>query len=183
VDKAEKLIKQYLAQKQSFGKGGRSNNCPDPQVLLEYLAGLLDVQLCQELEHHIAGCGFCLGQLSIVFEAQRPSQLKQGQSLSPSLLAKTRMALGIVGPVKNDAGHKNKATRRRLFLGGTVLFFILSFVIPRYFFQFLAAALILGIRWSFESESGRTMIMILDSWRRHSRDEDDEISRRLKKRF
>jgi hypothetical protein len=46
--------------------------------------------------------------------------------------------------------------------------------------QFLVGALILGIRWSFESESGKTLIMILNSWRKHSHDKDDEISNQLK---
>ncbi len=69
---------------------------------------------------------------------------------------------------------------KNLFLAGAILFFIASFFIPKYFFQCLVAALILGMRWAFETEGGRTLIMVLDSWRRHSHDQDAEISHRLK---
>ena len=73
--------------------------------------------------------------------------------------------------------------KKCLFLFGAIFFFILSFVIPRYFIQFLVVTLILGIRWAFESDGGHTLIMVLDSWRHHSHDKDEEISHRFKNHF
>ncbi len=78
---------------------------------------------------------------------------------------------------------KNRKTKKNLFFGGAVVFFGLSFFIPKYFMQFLVVTLVLGMRWAFESEGGRTLIMVIDSWRRHSHDDNDEISQRLKDRF
>ena len=73
--------------------------------------------------------------------------------------------------------------KKNLFLAGAIIFFIISFLLPKYFMQCLVVTLVLGMRWAFESENGRTFIMVLDSWRRHSHDEDDKISKRLKDRF
>lgn len=183
MDRAEKLMKQYLKSNLALDKDVRSGGCLSEQVLWDYLTSGLDEQRCQEVEHHIAACGFCLSQLSIAYEAQRFNKQKGVKSVSSGLLAKTKAALGITKQDEGAMSNRGKKTKRRLFLAATVIFFILSFIIPRYFLQFLVASLILGIRWSFESESGHTMIMILDSWRRHSHDKDDDISRRLKNRF
>jgi len=81
--------------------------------------------------------------------------------------------------------HRKGAMRmkKNLFFTGMILFFITSFIWPKYFVQSLVAALILGIRWTFESEGGRTLIMVVDSWRRNSHNQDDEIVKRLKDRF
>jgi len=182
MDKTEKLMKQYLTQRMAFGGDSRRADCLAEDVLLEYLAGSLDEQRRHELEHHLADCGFCLSRLDIAFGAQILNKPRRVSFVSPALLTKTKAALDIVESVKDDTNHKRRLNRRRSFLLGTIFFFLWSFVIPRYFLQFLVASLILGIRWSFESESGHTIIMILDSWRRHSHDKDDEISRRLKNR-
>lgn len=177
MDRDEKLIKQYLSQKIGLDRVEGGSGCPCEEVLLEYLNADLPEPASQALEHHLAGCNFCLGQLNIAFEAR--SWRRRAKFVPTGLVVKTKARLGIVEPPNNN---KRRINRRRLFMMGTVFFFVLSFIIPSYFLQFLVASLILGIRWSFESESGHTMIMILDSWRRHARDKDEEISRRLKNR-
>ena len=183
MEKVERLIKEYLKKNTSLGCGGKSADCLSESILLEYLENKLDDQERARCEHHIAGCGFCLSQLDIAFQSQ---QMKKQAAFDPvprKLLDRTRSLLGIGKDNENTKIDKGKTMRRRSFLVGTIIFFALSFFIPRYFMQFLIAALILGIRWSFESESGRTLIMVLDSWRRHSQDKDDEINRRLRSRL
>jgi hypothetical protein len=160
MDKIEQLIKGYLKDNLSFVK---SLDCPDEQTLLEYLDGD-----CQNLETHIVSCGFCLSQLNIAFE----SKTVNCDPVPQELTNKTKSSLGI---------SKKSKSKKKFFLAGAIISFILSFLIPRYFMQCLVVTLILGIRWAFESEGGRTLIMVLDSWRHHSQAKDDEISHRLRK--
>lgn len=174
MDKVEELIKEYLKSNRDLSQG-RTRDCLDEQVLLEYLQGDLNEERQQAVEYHLAACGFCLSQLNIASQAM--SKQKNFEPVPQKLIEKTKAALGI----SQDKGNKKR--KKRLYFLGAVVFFILSFVIPRYFIQFLVATLILGIRWAFESEGGRTLIMVLDSWRRHSQDKDDEISRYLKNRL
>ncbi|MBN2120347.1 MAG: hypothetical protein JW734_04775 [Candidatus Omnitrophica bacterium] len=182
MDKIEKIIKEYLEKDLISGSGGKTDDCLNEQDLIKYLKGIISDETRGSDEHHIASCGFCLSQLSIAFESQLINK-KELQPVPQELLDKVEYRLGIGKYEKNKEIHKTKKMKKIFFLAGTIFFFGLSFVVPRYFIQFLVAALILGIRWSLESESGKTLIMIIDSWRRHSSDKDDDISRRLKNRL
>jgi hypothetical protein len=51
--------------------------------------------------------------------------------------------------------------------------------VPKYFLQFLAAAIILGIKWIFESDAVKSLIMVLD--KRHR--EREELSEKIKERL
>ncbi len=88
------------------------------------------------------------------------------------LVEKTKSRLGI---------PKSKPKVGSYALVGAIISFIFSFIFPRYFMQCLVATLVLGIRWALNSEGGRTLIMVLDSWRHHSQDKDQEITHRLRK--
>lgn len=88
------------------------------------------------------------------------------------LINKTKSRLGI---------PKGKPRVGSYALTGAVIAFIFSFIFSKYFMQCLVVTLILGIRWALSSEGGRTLIMVLDSWRHHSQEKDEEISHRLRK--
>ena len=164
-----------------MNKMEKTPQCFSEQVLLDYLGKKLDTQNCEKVEEHISNCTFCLSQLSLAVEVKKAGANWTRERV-PSRLVEKVKAL-----VKNDKGKNHKEKMRKikknLFLAGAIIFFIISFLLPKYFMQCLVVTLILGMRWAFESERGRTLIMVLDSWRRHSHDEDDEISNRLKDKF
>ena len=182
MDKAEKLIKKYLKGEIGLERADKTLDCPSEKILVEYLNGALNKEKYQSIEHHLAGCGFCLNQLNLASQSQIMD--KQGSfELAPQkLVNKTKSFLGVYDNADKVKRNKTRINKARFFLAGAVIFFILSFIFPKYFMQFLVVTLILGIRWSFESEGGRTMIMVLDSWRQHSQNKDEEISHRLKNR-
>lgn len=178
----ENKVKKYL----KIGLGlssAKTASCPSEETLLDYMEQKLSGQELTLVEEHIAGCGFCLSQLSLAFEAENIVNKKAFPELPEELIKKIKNL--IKGDKKTMAidAAKRRSMKRNLFLIATIIFFILSFIIHKYFMQFLVAALILGFRWAFESESGRTLIMVLDSWRKRSHYDDDEISERLKDRF
>ncbi|MCQ9207997.1 MAG: hypothetical protein NG712_01265 [Omnitrophica bacterium] len=180
MDKIERLIKQYLGQ--NLPKTEKTAHCLDEQALVDYFQHKLGQEDCQNIESHLAACGFCLSQLNLIFEA--PDVHKQGKSaeVPEEFIQKAKALLKNDKSIGGSKMNRKRRIKKNLFLLGAIVFFVISFLIPKYFFQFLVATLILGIRWAFESEGGRTLIMVLDSWRRHSHDQDDEISHHLSNR-
>ena len=177
--KIEEYLKNYL--KKDLGNIEKTPQCLDQEVLLDYFRDKLGSQERKDVEEHLSQCNFCLSQLNLAFEAKKSNIRNIGGEVSSGLVNKAKALL------KNEKNtlHKGGGSRmkKNLFLTGAIIFFIVSFLLPKYFMQCLVVTLILGMRWAFESEGGRTLIMVLDSWRRHSHDEDDEISQRLKDRF
>ena len=181
MEKLEKLIKQYLGE--NLNKAERTADCLNEQVLIDYFQRKLDEEDCQNAEKHLAGCEFCRSQLNLIFQAGEAYKRGKGEKVPEELIKKAK---GLIGTDRNDDNKRimrKKRIAKKLFLLGAIISFIASFFIPKYFFQCLVVTLILGMRWAFESEGGRTLIMVLDSWRRHSHDQNDEISNRLKDKF
>ena len=174
--KIEGYLKNYL--KKELNNIEKTPQCLGEEVLLDYLEHKLDGQKRKDVEEHFSQCNFCLSQLNLAFEAKKSGI---GGKVPSRLINKAKSLL------KNDknANHRGRPRRMRknLFLAGAIIFFITSFLLPKYFMQCLVVTLILGMRWVFASENCRTFIMVLDSWRRNSRGQDEEISNRLKDRF
>jgi hypothetical protein len=172
MDRIEQLLKKGLKETHG-GKAGKTPLCPDETILLDYLGQKLDKYERETIENHLSACDFCLSQLSIAYEASRQKDFAP----MPKNLASRAKTLFPA----SQGGKKDKPkTKEKLFLAATIFCFILSFLIPRYFMQCLAAGLILGIRWALESEGGRTLIMVLGSLRKHSSDADEATPPRLK---
>ncbi|MCK4912486.1 MAG: zf-HC2 domain-containing protein [Candidatus Omnitrophica bacterium] len=177
--KIEEYLKNYF--KKELRNIEKTPQCLDQEVLMDYLRDKLDDQERKDVEEHFSQCNFCLSQLNLAFEAKKSNIRNIGGKVPSGLVNEAKALLkddkSITGRGKGNRMKKN------LFFAGAVVFFIISFLLPKYFIQCLVVTLVLGMRWSFESENGRTFIMVIDSWRRHSHDEDDEISNRLKDRF
>ena len=62
-----------------------------------------------------------------------------------------------------------------LWLLGMVVSFSLSFVFPRFFLQFLAAALLFGVKWIVDQKATRPQILI---YKALLKEDDELISRR-----
>ncbi|MCF7916804.1 MAG: hypothetical protein K9L61_03415 [Candidatus Omnitrophica bacterium] len=180
MEREKEVIQKYLKEKLNVGTAKKSKNCPKNQDLIAYLQNNLGQEKRKSLENHIAHCSFCLSQISIAAEAFQKHKQNDFDSLPENILNKIKTNLNSIKTKNKKNETQKKVIKRRLFLAATIIFFGLSFIIPKYFLQFLIGALILGIRWSFESESGKTLVMVLDSWRKHSHDKDDKISNNLK---
>jgi anti-sigma factor RsiW len=136
----------------------KAAGCPDEAALTAYLSGSLKEEQSSVVEEHLAACPLCLENVRAGHLGDR---LYGEGSLPGSSDRLVRKAKGIV-KMKN-----NRVFKRNLWLAATILAFSLSFAIQRYFAQFLAAALILGLKWVSESEGIRTLIVSMDAKRRH----------------
>ncbi len=136
--------------------------CPDEASLAAFLGGKLREAEARAIEEHIAGCTVCLESVRAGYLGEK---LHNEGDLPASDTEIIRKAKGIV---KMDSRNKN--IRANLWLFATVAAFLSSFAAPKYFAQFLVAALILGLKWVSESENVRTIILAL----RHSSQETDK---------
>ena len=158
MDRLEELIRRGLSNRQRGILVEKTIYCPDEDKLVDYIyvgSG------AQDIEAHIADCPWCLEQAVIAYEAGQVQISSIEQAPQDAL----KRAKDIVS-VKSVAQSRARALKRNLWLAATIIAFILSFVVPRYFLQFLAAALILGMKWIAESEQLRTLIITLDNRRK-----------------
>jgi len=149
----DKFIKAGLKSKVSSMKIEKTAECPAETELIRYLEGTLPETKEKSLAEHVKGCFWCIEQLD---QAQRAQSFYKGNKAA---------ILNIT-----DWAKKNK------WLLGAGIAFILSFVFPGYFLQFLILTLLMGIKWIFSTGGNKTVIMIYDAWKRKSR--DDTHSRR-----
>jgi len=138
--------------------------CPDEATLTAYLSGALKEEQARAVEEHAATCHLCLENIRA---GHLSDKLYGEKALPESSDGLTRKAKG-VAKMKS-----NRVIQRNLWLVAAISAFSLSFTVPKYFAQFLVAALILGLKWVSESEGIRTLIVSMDAKRRHEQGKEE----------
>jgi hypothetical protein len=110
--------------------------CPTEELLSEYLGGDIAGEERERVEKHLVSCAKCR---RLVAEAHDIIK-------------------------KPDTGEILNVLKRRvrenLWFGGSISALLLSFIFPKYFFQFLVACLLMGGKWVIDSKTTRTLIMV-----------------------
>jgi hypothetical protein len=153
MDKTDKTIKSCLIKSLQQEADAA---CPADNVLTDYIGGGLSTDERHNLEKHAAGCKTCLWKISTALKAGGLHNNKEAR----------------IQPVK----------KQNLWLLLTIIAFTSSFLFPRYFLQCLVATILLGIKWITDGENMRTLVLVIDSWRKHEHSRDEDISERLKER-
>lgn len=125
--------------------------CLDEKELSSYLDEDLDEAGRMRIERHLAECRQCLDLLMVAYDAQRPSASR--------LRRIARTILNILR-VSGRRGRVEKKKSGLKWLLAALCLFALSFILKRFFLQFLAAAVVLGFKWVMEGEGARKAIMI-----------------------
>lgn len=174
MDKIDGLLKKNML---TSVKGKRfverTVHCPNEAVLAGYLNNSLKEEEKNKVEAHISDCLYCLEQLSLAQQAQKAFSQGNLPSSEQKIIEKAQKIASLT-PAKPKK-------RGIIWFLATVIAFILSFLVPKYFLQFLAAAVILGIKWVFESDTVKSLIMILD--KRHKEKEIEELPEKIKDRM
>jgi hypothetical protein len=145
MDKLEQVIKKYLKEKAANSGWERSEDCPSEVLLSDYLQGRLSQREKEEVERHIADCPLCLDILVVAKDVTKENKKHY---------LKTLKILKYKWPI------------------GAGISLILSFFFPRYFLQFLIITLILGLKWAFEGEGAKNLIiMVLRSLHKEEKEE------------
>ena len=116
MDRIEKLIKRYLKSEIGLDKADKTPDCPDEQVLSEYLFRTLSDEKYQFVENHIAGCGFCLSQLDIASQAQLMDKHESFSSVPRELIDKTRASINTYRDANNSKIDKKRKKGSIFFL-------------------------------------------------------------------
>ena len=130
----EKIMKKSLGRKQPILK--KTSFCPSELELGKYLDKTLPVSQKERIEKHLADCGYCLDLLVAAKDA--------------------------IGDSRKKVSIAQSIAKQKWFIFSMVSF-LLSFFIKRYFFQFLTLSLILGIKWALGGEGSRNLVMIFRS--------------------
>ena len=130
----EKSIKKSFSRNLSGFK--KTPSCPSELDLGRYLEGVLALNQKDKIERHLADCGYCLDLVIVAKNLLRES-------------------------AKKPAITQILSQQKWFIL--SMLSFLLSFFIKRYFFQFLTLSLILGVKWGLSAEGSRNLVMIFRS--------------------
>ena len=113
---------------------------PAEREIADYLDRKLDIETKSRIEGHIASCPCCLASMVSAYESVKEFEASKKRK----------------GSIMN---------KMNIYLILAVISFLLSFVIPRYFAQFLVAAAILSIKWISDAKSVKMLVMIYDAWK------------------
>jgi hypothetical protein len=137
-----------------------TDTCPGEHVLNSYLLGELDEAKRAETERHLSTCVYCVYKISEAYAVMHPNKLK--------IIKEFIMKM---------------AKRANLWLIGCIIMFVFSFILPRYFIQFLVGAILLGMKWIVDSKNTKMLIMIYEAWKRGGNKEAERIFRSLDSRM
>jgi len=136
----------------------KKTKCPTEADLNRYMIGGLSVNEKDKIEKHIADCPYCVYKISesykIVEEVKKEGNIKKGYTMS----------------IKKGLN---------VWLILSITMFLLSFLVPHYFVQFLTASILLGIKWIVDNKNTKMLIMIHEAWKEGRQDEIDRFMKKL----
>ncbi|MFH1791853.1 MAG: hypothetical protein ABH885_07735 [Candidatus Omnitrophota bacterium] len=137
------------------------SHCPPEHRINAYLTGMLkEPALRHEIETHIAGCPYCIYRIA-----------EAGKIVNKSFPGKLGRRIGRIIRSINP------------WPAASVILFILSFIFHGHFIQFLAASVILAVKWIADSRNSKTLIMIYEAWKQEGHAGTDRIMKILEPRI
>lgn len=174
----EDMFKRYFSKRIEVPQKGAE--CPAVETLAKYASGTLGPGELYDVSNHVKSCKFCN---EIVEAALLYSAYEKHITLG-KVPRKTRERAKSLNPAYKTKEHKiMNYLKRNVWLMLSLASLIASFFIPRYFFQFLILAVLFGLKWIFNRESTRALIMIYNAWKRHDKEIDKELERIFKERL
>lgn len=112
-------------------------DCVPFDELYDYADGRLPLEARRRIESHLAGCYHCLDAVVSINK----------------------------GMMDFNNRRRYKLKTENIFLSFALISFLLSFVFGRYFIQFLAATIILSMKWIVESKTNKMLVLIYEAWK------------------
>lgn len=132
--------------------------CPTEELLSEYLSGSISPEGKKSVEMHLSGCAECRTLIAEAYDIVKKTDISEIWNNIISWI------------------------RKNIWLIGASVALVLSFLIPRYFLQFLAACLLMGAKWIIDSKTTKMLIMIHEAWKHGDKDSTNRILSRLEQK-
>ncbi len=133
--------------------------CPDEVTLAEYMTGTLGADRKESTDKHVSECMNCMYRLSEAYEILNVSKLK---------IAKEYIMKNI--------------KKINIYLVLSIFTFIFSFIFRKFFIQFLAASVVLALKWIIDNKNTRILIMIHEAWKNGGEKEAGKILKNIEKK-
>ena len=116
---------------------------PTESELASFLSGTLTGPAKDTVIGHLDSCPECMARIAAAHEA-------------------------VSSCSGNGAGETWWARIKKIspYLIGAIVTFALSFILPRYFVQFLVATIILGMKWIVDAKATKMLVMIYEAWKK-----------------
>lgn len=166
----DRIIKENLKRRLNDSSAFRGKDCPSEELLLKYLNNELPEHRIIKIREHVGGCIFCIESISSI---QRWNDQK---ILSEFLDVPSKSLEAMKKKVCKDKEGILERLKRQKWLILSMAAFGASFLVKRYFFQFLFAALIFGIKWAVDSANKKAFVMVYRAWKDKNKVEKDKES-------
>ncbi len=165
IESLDNILRVYFSAAMKPPESGPG--CPPADTLAQYAAGGFRDYESLEIGNHVKSCGFCreLVEGAFLYSAyakeikleDAPARIKKtAKSLNPAYVEKERKLISYL--------------KKKIWPILSLSSFTASFFVPRYFIQFLALAIILGLKWIFDRETTRTLIMVYNAWKHYDKE-------------
>ena len=151
-------------------------NCPSDAEMADYVNAVIKGEKKEEpVTAHITECDSCFSKVASALSTLTAFDKNSIDMPSPDSIKSSKLL-----PKTNTKSKSRKSfIKQNRYLFIAALFFIISFIIRRYFLQFLTAALIFGFKWAVDTNSSRSLIMIYDTWKQKKREKELFKNRRI----
>ena len=136
--------------------------CLSEAEINDYLSGALPQERKAEIESHLKDCNACLEKL--VFAYQAVEEFNGAKR-------------------KGACSMEKYAWKKNIWLIGAIIAFVISFFVRPYFVQALVAAILMALKWIFDSVNARILIMIYEAWKTGGENEASKILKNLNDRI
>lgn len=138
----------------------KRETCPAEHTLNAYLTGTLLETEREAIEKHLADCPRCIYRIAEADAVVRECAGTTAMEVCMKALKKINIWFLLA-----------------------IVMFLLSFIVPRYFMQFLVGALIFAAKWIVDNRNTKMLIMIYDAWKRGGQEEAGKIISSLEDRM
>lgn len=136
----------------------KTNTCPADNLLNAYINKSISREGRASIEAHIAKCPKCLFRIAETYEVLNEANI-----------------------INTKGAFMKFKDNINIWLVISAMMFFLSFIFPRYFLQFLSAAIIAGLKWIIDSKTTRMLIMIHEAWKDSKDQGTNPIESRIRK--
>lgn len=171
-DPAEDVMRERLK-----GEGPqavrRHLDCPSDKILWAYLEETLpEEEEASRIADHVTDCAFCLEALLLAQE------VRPGIQFGPKTLPRPEAVAEAIRVSGKKHFPWSPRPPKSLWLFLSLVCVGLSFLLSRYFLQFLILALLFGAKWIFDAATGRTLIVMYEALKkeRHRKETPEETT-------